>query len=251
MDDELDEFHGLDRVEVSDGKSGSRDGLTSRHHPAGGRRRETRLGTPTTVANQWAAGSGATTTPSRASVGTRLGVRIATALAVVAAIGLAAGTVVGAVPAAVALAVGALLPATVVDVRERRLPDEWTAGAALVLVGASSVGAAVAGTDIPIGSIGAGVVVFAGPLLAVHLVSPRAMGFGDVKVAAVLGAAAGVVDWRLALVALTLAAGAAGAVGVASRARTVPFGPFLVFASAVVLLTDHVWLAGLVEGGHG
>ncbi len=42
---------------------------------------------------------------------------------------------------------------------------------------------------------------FAGPLLLLHLVSPAAMGFGDVKAGIVLGYALGLVHWHLALAA--------------------------------------------------
>ena len=47
-----------------------------------------------------------------------------------------------------------------------------------------------------------GALVVAGPLLAVHLITPSGMGFGDVKAGAVLGAAMGLIDVELALLAL-------------------------------------------------
>lgn len=182
--------------------------------------------------------------PSR----THVAVQVAVAVAATTAVVLTTSVVLAATPVAAALAVGLLLPAAVTDVVERRLPDAWTAAATVALLVAWATAAAIGGASSSPWSIGVGAVVFAGPLLVVHLVSPHAMGFGDVKVALVLGAAAGMIDWRLGLVALTLAAGLAGAAGIACRARTVPFGPFLVVATAVVVVTDHVWLAGLVEG---
>jgi leader peptidase (prepilin peptidase)/N-methyltransferase len=176
---------------------------------------------------------------------------IPVAAAVAGCAALLLGVLAGAVPASSALAVALLLPAAVVDLRERRLPDVWVAAATVGFVGIGIVELLTGdGRTTPaVGSTLVGVAVFAGPLLVLHLIVPTAMGFGDVKTAAVLGAATGAVDWRLALVALTLAAGAAAAVGVGGRLRTVPLGPFLVGSGVVVLLTDHVWLADLAANG--
>ena len=167
--------------------------------------------------------------------------------AVATAVALCSGVAVGAVPVAAGLAVACLLPAIVIDARERRLPDVWSAAGGAVLMIAVPASLLV-GASPALGSMLLGAAMLGGPLLVVHVVSPTAMGFGDVKAGAVLGAAAGNVDWRLALVALTLASGAAGAVGIARRARTIAFGPFLVVATAAVLVSDHVWLPGLVDG---
>ena len=88
----------------------------------------------------------------------------------------------------------------------------------------------------------------AGPLLALHLVSPDAMGFGDVKASIVLGAALGSVDWRLGLVALSIGAGSAAAVGLARRLHTIAFGPFLVVSAAVTLVATTVIPTPLLIG---
>ena len=87
------------------------------------------------------------------------------------------------------------------------------------------------------------------PVLALHLVSPDSMGFGDVKAAVVLGAAVGTADPRLAAVALCLAAAGGAAVGLATRQRTIPFGPFLVVASLLVLLAHDPIVATIFAGG--
>jgi leader peptidase (prepilin peptidase)/N-methyltransferase len=87
------------------------------------------------------------------------------------------------------------------------------------------------------------------PVLALHLVSPASMGFGDVKAAVVLGAAVGTVDARLAYVALCLAAAGGVAVGLATRRRTIPFGPFLVVASLLVLLAHDTIVATIFAVG--
>ncbi len=176
---------------------------------------------------------------------------IAVGAAVAGACALLLGVVAGSTPVASATAVGLLIPAAIVDLRIRRLPDLWVGAAAVGFMVTAALSSSIdqAAAAPPIGSTLAGIAVLAGPILVLHLVAPAAMGFGDVKAAAVLGAATGYVDWRLTLVASTLAAGTAGAVGIAARLRTVPFGPFLVASAVIVLLTDHVWLLGLVPDG--
>lgn len=139
---------------------------------------------------------------------------------------------------AAVVTIAAMVPAAVVDLRERRLPDQLVAAGGAVFVGATCVGWAT-GADIEIGSIVAGSIVMTLPILLLHLVSPTAMGFGDVKAAVVLGAALGSADWQLALAALSVAAGLGALVGVSTRARTIPFGPFLVIGSAVALAVGH------------
>jgi leader peptidase (prepilin peptidase) / N-methyltransferase len=150
--------------------------------------------------------------------------------------GLVAATIVadGSIPAAVT--VGALVPAAAVDVRERRLPDRLVAFGGLVLLTATLVTGSVA-----VHAVLAGVTVLAGPILLLHLVSPAAMGFGDVKLAVVLGAAIGTWDWRLALAAMCLASAFGAALGLLRRSDTVAFGAHLVAASVVALLAaPHV-----------
>jgi leader peptidase (prepilin peptidase)/N-methyltransferase len=82
----------------------------------------------------------------------------------------------------------------------------------------------------------------AGILLALHLASPRGMGFGDVKLGLVLGVLVGARSVGLILPAL-LAAGVLGALaGVVQMVRrrrrdvTVPFGPFLAAGSVLALV---------------
>jgi leader peptidase (prepilin peptidase)/N-methyltransferase len=74
-----------------------------------------------------------------------------------------------------------------------------------------------------------------GLLLGLHLLSPDSMGFGDVKVAIVLGAAIGSFDWRLAVPALLLAAATGVVGGIVRRSSTIAFGPCLVAGTVAVL----------------
>lgn len=138
---------------------------------------------------------------------------------------------------AAAVTVAATLPAAVVDIRERRLPDRWVAFAAGVLA-ATAWMAWVFGEFVDLSGMLLGAAAMAGPILLLHLVSPASMGFGDVKASLVLGAAVGSVDWKLAVAGLTLAAGLAATIGIVGRMRTIPFGPFLVIGSAIALAAD-------------
>jgi len=82
-----------------------------------------------------------------------------------------------------------------------------------------------------------------------HLVSPRSMGFGDVKLAFVLGLALGWLGWGELVLGLFCGFFAGAVVGLAlislrrrGRKDHVPFGPFLAFGTLVVLLWGDVVL---------
>jgi leader peptidase (prepilin peptidase) / N-methyltransferase len=115
------------------------------------------------------------------------------------------------------------------DVRQRRLPNWLTVpGAIAILAGAAAVGhgaPAVAG----------GASLFA-VYLVLHLMTPTAMGAGDVKLAAGIGALTGsfgIDVWFLAaLGAPLLTAGWVMVVRVRSAERTVPHGPSMCVTAA-------------------
>ncbi len=85
------------------------------------------------------------------------------------------------------VAAGALPALSVVDLYSYRLPDRlvfWSLGLSIaaMLSGAAAVG--------DVGVVGYGILgmfVYFGVLLAVHLISPRGLGFGDVKLSLLLG----------------------------------------------------------------
>ena len=85
-----------------------------------------------------------------------------------------------------------------------------------------------------------GALVLATPLLALHLIAPTSMGFGDVKAAAALGATLGLVQPELALWTLCLASAITAAWGIARRVRHVALGPGLVVAAYIVLLVGRL-----------
>lgn len=147
----------------------------------------------------------------------------------------AAGTVAwGPIGLVVGLALAPAVAASVVDHRTGRLPDRLVAASAAVTGSLAAVASLAGRSAFP--AVITGALAMMLPLLLLHLAVPEAMGFGDVKLAAPLGAVVGVADWRLALVVLALASGAALVLAVARRRTSVAFGPALVTATAAVLL---------------
>jgi leader peptidase (prepilin peptidase) / N-methyltransferase len=121
---------------------------------------------------------------------------------------------------------------SVYDVRHCRLPN-WltlTGFAAIVLVAFESGRGAAA----LLGAAALSVVY-----LLVHLVSPTAMGAGDVKLALGLGALTGCLGadvWLLAAIGAPLLTAAIGVVArLGWSAKTVPHGPSMCAASATAL----------------
>lgn len=190
--------------------------------------------TSTQTATEWTVARDSWTSASEV---VRFGCVLGAALAITA-------VVVGAIPIASGLVIAASMPAVLVDTQQRRLPDVWLGVAALVLlvgVGVSwSTGATVTS---PVG-LAIGAALMAVPLLVLHLASPSSMGFGDVKLAVVLGGAIGVLDWRLAIPALAIAAGSTATVGVVTRARLIAFGPGLVGGALVAMLANDLLVSG-------
>ena len=149
------------------------------------------------------------------------------------------------------VAVAAVTPALVrLDLRERRLPNRMVVPAIVVALLAVGLGWLVTGEPpvIPLLS-GAAYFVF---LLILALFG--GMGMGDVKLAAALGLAAGGLGASVALVSpllAFLAGGVAGIIGLASKQRTIAFGPFMLggFWGAVLLAcVVPAWLAA-IRGG--
>lgn len=130
-------------------------------------------------------------------------------------------------------AVGVWLVALCVyDLRERRLPNWLTLpGAAVILLAAVVLGRGLAAL--------AGATALGALYLLIHLVSPKAMGGGDVKLALGLGALTGMFGadiWVLAAIgAPLLTAVYAVVVLLRRRGRTVPHGPSMCLASAAAV----------------
>lgn len=123
-----------------------------------------------------------------------------------------------------------------VDLRHHRLPDALTLPAlpaALLLLlplGPGALGRALAGAAVAVGAHA-----------VVHLIAPRSMGAGDVKIAAPLGAVLAAASWAALPLAAVLAAlftGLGAAAGLASRrlarGAAVPHGPSMLLAGWLV-----------------
>ncbi len=136
----------------------------------------------------------------------------------------------------------ALVPASAaaaIDLRTRSLPD-------LLVASCAAVGVFVA--VVPRGSTGLvfallGAVCIALPLLAIHIVAPNAMGFGDIKFGAALGTSVGSVSAELGTLVLLamISLAVSSAVGIVEaiviRRRDLAYGPALVVGVAVALVT--------------
>jgi leader peptidase (prepilin peptidase) / N-methyltransferase len=201
-----------------------------------------------------AAGAGARVLLGRMRRGARVGPPSCEIAVAVAWAAVGAGWAGGAVPGAWVPALAGLgwfgVATAVVDLRHHRIPDALTLPALpLALASALPLGARA------VGWAAVGALVAAGGHAAVHLLVPRAMGAGDVKLAGPLGAVLGAAGWPAALLALPLAAalaalltavvGVGGLVsGVLRRGSAVPHGPSMVVAAAAVA-------AALVLGATG
>jgi leader peptidase (prepilin peptidase)/N-methyltransferase len=133
-----------------------------------------------------------------------------------------------------------------IDVDLHRLPDALVLPAypvALVLLGG---GALLDGDPGALLRALVGAVVLGGLYLGLHLVRPDGMGFGDVKLAGVLGLYLGSLGWGALAVGGFAAFLLGGVVGVAAvlargggRRTAVPFGPFMLAGAFVALFAGQ------------
>ena len=95
-----------------------------------------------------------------------------------------------------------------------------------------------------------------GVFLVIHLISPRGMGFGDVRLSFILGMALGWLSWRHVYLGLFLGfllGAVIGtlliAIGVKTRKDHVPFGPFLAAGTMLAIFAGFELLDLLHFGG--
>ncbi len=140
----------------------------------------------------------------------------------------------------------ALVVVTIVDLEHYRIPDRITfptlkVMAALVVIGSVATGS----VDKILGAL-IGAVVYFVALLVPHLISPKGMGFGDVKLALVLGLALGWLNPMLILFALLISSLLGVLFGIVAaitqgKGSAFPFGPALaVGAIATVLASTQI-----------
>lgn len=142
----------------------------------------------------------------------------------------------------------ALVAVTAVDLEHYRIPDRIVfptfgfAAASLVVAAAMGDGSG----SLP-GAL-AGAALYFGILLVANLVYPKGMGFGDVKLALVLGLLLGWIDPYLVVLGLIGGCLLGVVVGVgylaARRRREFPFGPALAASTIAVVLFSQQLLAG-------
>ena len=146
--------------------------------------------------------------------------------------------------------VALLVSLSAIDLEHMRLPDAMVFPGFVAAVLAVCAVSVVDGDTARIRYALVGSVVSFAVLLVAHLISPRGMGFGDVKFAAVLGL---MVGWQADTVAHTLSLvlwslligfGAGSVLGVVlliarRRNQPFPFGPFLALGAAVTVLASR------------
>jgi leader peptidase (prepilin peptidase) / N-methyltransferase len=147
-----------------------------------------------------------------------------------------------ALPAFLVLA-AALVVLSLIDLEHFLLPNRIVyplAGATVVLLALGALGDGDGGALLR--ALLGGVAAFVA-LAVLHLLSPRSMGFGDVKLAFVLGLALGWLGWGEVVLGLFLAFLFGAVVGVAlialrrrGRKDHVPFGPFLAAGTMTAVL---------------
>lgn len=140
------------------------------------------------------------------------------------------------------LLVTVLVPATAVDLRERRIPNALTASGAAAAI-ALGLTLDPAGQPARLASA-AGVIVF---LLLLRCPRPSGLGLGDVKLAGVLGLSLGPAVVVSLAVAFVAGAVVAVVVGLrrgrrALRTTTVAFGPYLAGGAVVAFVSGQPML---------
>jgi leader peptidase (prepilin peptidase)/N-methyltransferase len=147
------------------------------------------------------------------------------------------------IPAEVALA-PILAVAAAIDRRWHRLPDLLTLPATAFTAALVAVAAAIEDDVGLLTGAVIGALILGGILLAVHLLSPAGMGFGDVKLALPIGLVVGaggagaVLDALLAALVFGAVAGLVTLVRHRDRRRPFAFGPCLCAGAVLALLVQ-------------
>jgi leader peptidase (prepilin peptidase)/N-methyltransferase len=148
---------------------------------------------------------------------------------------------------------GLLLACAVIDYRNRIIPNAIVVPS-LAAFGITILALDLAGLPLSILSAALGLLAYGGGLFVLALISPRGMGMGDVKLAALIGLALGSLGMSYVAVAAgagILLGGMGAVVALAlgrSRKDAIPFGPYLAAGAAVAALAGHTiaaWYWGL------
>jgi leader peptidase (prepilin peptidase)/N-methyltransferase len=151
-------------------------------------------------------------------------------------------------PAFLVVAAG-LVVLSVIDFEQFLLPNRIVYPLGLATLALLVVAALGDGAWGDLGRALLGGVAAMAALGVLHLASPRSMGFGDVKLAFVLGLVLGWLGWSELVLGLFCGFLAGAVVGISlivfrhrSRKDHLPFGPFLAFGTLVVLLWGDAML---------
>lgn len=138
-----------------------------------------------------------------------------------------------------------------VDLACHRLPDVVMLPTALVLLGGLTVAAATAASWPTLGRAALGGLALGTGFLVLALISPRAIGLGDVKLAGVLGVLLGWFGWDALLLGLVATFVLGGVVALlllatrrASRSTPLAFGPWLVLGAVCGVTMVELAAAG-------
>lgn len=148
----------------------------------------------------------------------------------------------------------ALVALGAVDLERLILPNRILYPAATAVAGLLTLSAGIEGTWGPLlGAVFGALVSFAA-FFAIHLASPRGMGFGDVRLASLVGLVTGWFGWGQVFVAFLAAFLLGAVVGLIvmavsgeGRKTRVPFGPFLALGAVVSIVAGHPAFVALVH----
>lgn len=139
--------------------------------------------------------------------------------------------------------VACLVTVSVIDLDLFLIPNRIIYPSLAAMAVLLSIAAVVEGDATPLRTAALGGLGAWAALLVVHLINPAGMGFGDVRLAAVIGVALGWLGYAQVVAGLFAGFVAASVVGIAlllvrrkGRKDPVPFGPFLAAGALFVLL---------------
>ncbi|PZR51890.1 prepilin peptidase [Xylanimonas oleitrophica] len=147
-------------------------------------------------------------------------------------------------PATPALVVTAAAGAAlaVIDARTHRLPDAVVLPTTVVAALLLALAAGITGDLAALQRAALGALVLGAVYLLLHVLNPRGLGFGDVKLAVLLGLVTGWWGWTPVWVTTVapfllggLVALALLVVRRADRHTAIPFGPFMLFGAALAV----------------
>lgn len=138
---------------------------------------------------------------------------------------------------------------TMIDIDVRRLPDSIVLPSYLVLAASFAIAAAISGDWGALTRSALGGSALYGFFYALAFAYPAGMGFGDVKLAGILGAGMAYVSWPTLLIgafAAFLLGGFVGAVLIVTRrgsAKTaIPFGPYMIVGAGIAIsAANPIW----------